>query len=112
MNERSFRRWVRRYEDAGEEGLVDRRLGRRSGRGVPASDEEEIERLYRERYFGFTAKHFHEYLTATHLYAWSYTWTKNFLQLRGLLVKAPRRGAYRRKRPRRPRMIEVEAAPA
>ena len=102
LSERSFRRWVRRYEEAGEEGLVDRRHGRKSGRSVPASDEEEIERLYRERYAGFTAKHFHEYLRSTHHFEWSYTWTKNFLQLRGLLARAPRRGAHRRKRPRRP----------
>ncbi len=104
MNERTFRRWVRRYEEAGEEGLMDRRHGRKSGRAVPASDEEEIERLYKERYAGFTAKHFHEYLRGSHQYEWSYTWTKNFLQLRGLLQRAPRRGAHRRKRPRRPMM--------
>ena len=32
----------------------------------------------------------------------SYTWTKTFLQSKGLLEKAKRRGAHRRKRPRRP----------
>ena len=37
-----------------------------------------------------------------HLFPWSYTWTKLFLQSKGLLEKAPRRGVYRRKRPRRP----------
>jgi transposase len=102
VNERTFRRWVRRYEEAGEEGLIDRRHGRKSGRAVPASDAEEVERLYRERYARLTAKHFHEYLRATHHVEWSYTWTKNFLQRRGLLARAPRRGAHRRKRPRRP----------
>lgn len=102
MSERSFRRWTRRFEEEGEEGLVDRRLGRRSGRAVPARDREEIERLYRERYQGFTAKHFHEHLVRTHGFNWGYTWTKTYLQARGLLTKAPRRGAHRRKRPRRP----------
>jgi len=63
---------------------------------------EEVERLYRERYAGFTAKHFHEHLVLQHKFAWSYTWTKSFLQQRGLLAKAPRRGAHRRKRPHRP----------
>ena len=35
MSERTLRRWARRFEEDGEEGLVDRRLGRRSGRAVP-----------------------------------------------------------------------------
>jgi transposase len=102
MSERTFRRWVRRLEEEGDEGLVDRRLGRRSGRAVPDGAAEEVERLYRERYAGFTAKHFHEHLVRDHGFRWGYTWTKTYLQNRGLLSKAPRRGAHRRKRPRRP----------
>lgn len=102
MSERSFRRWSRRFEEEGEEGLMDRRLGRRSGRAVPDFEAEEVERLYRERYWGFTAKHFHDYLRASHGFTRGYTWTRTFLQGRGLIAKAPRRGAHRRKRPRRP----------
>ncbi|MGA3403542.1 MAG: helix-turn-helix domain-containing protein [Acetobacteraceae bacterium] len=102
MSERTFRRWSRRLEEDGEAGLVDRRLGRRSGRAVPDVTTEEVERLYRERYAGFTAKHFHEHLVSEHKFAWGYTWTKTFLQSRGLLAKAKRRGVHRRKRPRRP----------
>jgi len=102
MSERSFRRWSRRFEADGEEGLLDRRLGRRSGRAVPDDEAERLERLYRERYAGFTAKHFHEHLVRDHGFRWGYTWTKTYLQGRGLLAKAPRRGAHRRKRPRRP----------
>jgi transposase len=102
MSERSFRRWARRFEGEGEAGLLDRRLGRRSGRAVPDEAADEVERLYRERYAGFTAKHFHEHLVRDHNFRWGYTWTKTYLQDRGLLAKAPRRGAHRRKRPRRP----------
>jgi transposase len=102
MSERTFRRYVHRFETEGEEGLLDRRLGRRSGRAVPDAKAEEVEKLYRERYQGFTAKHFHEHLRHGHSFRWGYTWTKTFLQGRGLLAKAPRRGAHRRKRPRRP----------
>ena len=58
--------------------------------------------LYRTRYLGFTAKHFHEILVRDHKFTWGYTWTKTFLQSKGLLVKATKRGAHRRKRPRRP----------
>jgi transposase len=102
MSERTFRRWTRRFEEEGEDGLLDRRLGRRSGRAVPEAEAEEVERLYRERYAGFTAKHFHEHLVGHHGFRWGYTWTKTYLQDRGLLAKAARRGAHRRKRPRRP----------
>ena len=102
MHERTFRRWARRYEEEGDEGLLDRRLGRRSGRAVPEREAQAVSRLYRERYWGFTAKHFHEHLASGHGFRWSYSWTKGYLQQQGLIARAPRRGAHRRKRPRRP----------
>jgi len=82
--------------------LRDRRVGKPSAKRVPEARAREAERLYREMYPGFTAKHFHERLVSHHGFSWGYTWTKTFLQARGLLEKAPRRGAHRRKRPRRP----------
>jgi transposase len=102
VTERTFRRWTRRYEEEGEAGLVDRRLGKASGKRVPADRAEEVERLYRERYQGFTVKHFHEHLIKDHGFGWSYTWTKLHLQWTGVVPKAPRKGAHRRKRERRP----------
>jgi len=102
MGERTFRRWSRRYEEEGEAGLLDRRIGKTSGKRVPVDRCEEVETLYRTRYQGFTARHFHEHLVRDHRFGWSYSWTKAFLQSRNLLAKAPRRGAHRRKRPRRP----------
>ncbi|OMI08736.1 hypothetical protein BSN85_17405 [Bradyrhizobium brasilense] len=39
---RTFQRWAERYEAEGDDGLVDRRLGRRSPRRAP---EEELERM-------------------------------------------------------------------
>jgi transposase len=102
VSERTFRRWRERFEDDGEAGLRDRRLGKVSPKRVPAAREAEVEALYRERYAGFTAKHFHERLVEHHGFTWGYTWTKTFLHSRGLLARAERRGAHRRKRPRRP----------
>lgn len=102
VSERTFRRWTRAYEEDGEAGLVDRRLGKASGRRVPADRAEEVERLYRERYQGFTVKHFHEHLVKDHGFGWGYTWTKLHLQSAGVVAKAPRKGAHRRKRERRP----------
>ena len=102
VGERSFRRWCRRYEEEGETGLLDRRIGKASDRRVPVDRCEEVEHLYRTRYQGFTARHFHEHLVRDHRFGWSYSWTKAFLQSRNLLPKAEHRGAHRRKRPRRP----------
>ena len=102
VNERTFRRWTRRFEEEAEAGLVDRRLGKPSPRRVPAAEVERVAELYRARYGGFTAKHFHEQLVGVHGFNWGYTWTKTFLHGQGLLAPAPRRGAHRRKRPRRP----------
>jgi hypothetical protein len=36
VSDRTFRRYVDRFEADGDAGLVDRRLGRRSGRAVPS----------------------------------------------------------------------------
>ena len=106
VGERTFRRWRQRFEDEGEAGLLDRRLGKASGKRVPVDRGMEVETLYRTRYSGFTAKPFHEQLVQRHnfawSYTWSYTWTKTFLHSKGLLERARRRGAHRRKRPRRP----------
>ena len=102
VSERTFRRWTRAYEEDGEAGLLDGRLGKASGRRVPADRAEEVERLYRERYQGFTVKHFHEHLIKDHGFGWGYTWLKLHLQWAGVVPKAPRKGAHRRKRERRP----------
>ena len=96
VSERTFRGWTRRYEEEGEAGLWDCRLGKASGRRVPSDRAEEVERLYRERYQGFTVKHFHEHLVKDHGFGWGYTWTKLHLQWAGLAPKAPRKGAHRR----------------
>jgi transposase len=102
VSERTFRRWRDRYDEDGEAGLLDRRLGKASGKRVPSDRAEEVEALYRERYPGFTVKHFHEHLVRDHGFGWGYTWLKLHLQWKGLIAKAPRKGAHRRKRERRP----------
>ena len=50
VDERTFRRWRQRFEDDGEAGLLDRRLGKASGKRVPVDRADEVEALYRERY--------------------------------------------------------------
>ena len=102
MNERTFRRWRERYDAEGLEGLLDRRLGKASAKRVPVDQIDQVLSLYRERYRGFTAKHFHDKLRQHHGFTLSYAWTKLRLQDAGLVAKAPRRSAHRKKRPRRP----------
>jgi transposase len=102
MSERTFRRWRDRYQADGLEGLLDRRLDKVSARRVPVDQVDRVLSLYRERYPGFTAKHFHDKLGQHHDFKRSYTWTKLRLQDAGLVAKAPRRSAHRKRRPRRP----------
>ena len=104
VSERTFRRWTRRYEEDGEAGILDGRLGKASGRRVPADRAEEVERLYRERYQGFTVKHFHEHLDwqGPRLWLGLHLVDQQHLQWAGVAPKAPRKGAHRRKRERCP----------
>lgn len=102
INVRTFQRWADRYEAEGDEGLTDRRMGQRSPKRAP---EEELERmlgLFRDKYADFTVKHFHEQLQKRHGYKLGYTVTKLALHAAGLVRKAPKRSAHRKKRPRRP----------
>src|SRR4029077_1997856 len=66
VTERTFRRWGRRFAEEGIRGLADRRRGKPSPKRVPEGWGERLEELYRERYNGFTAKHFHEHLVKDH----------------------------------------------
>ena len=80
VGERTCRRWRQRFEDAGEAGLLDRRLGKASGKRVPADrGAQGWRRFIAGRYAGFTAKHFHEHLARDHQFVWGFTWTKTFL---------------------------------
>lgn len=102
VTERTFRRWSGRYEVEGVAGLDDRRLGRASARATPVDEVLQMVTLYESRYTGWTVKHFHERWHHEHGGTRSYTWTKNRLQAAGHVTRAPRRGAHRKKRPRKP----------
>lgn len=102
VTERTFRRWSIRYEADGVAGLEDRRLGQASARAVPVDEVLQMVTLYETHYTGWTIKHFHERWQAEHGGTRSYTWTKNRLQRAGQVARAPRRGAHRKKRPRKP----------
>ena len=101
VSERTFRRWRDRFEADGAEGLYARRLGRLSARRAPVDEVARVLELFDTRYWDFTAKHFHEKVVAEHGSKRSYNWVRLTLQAYGRRRAAPRRGAHRRKRPRR-----------
>jgi transposase len=99
--ERTFRRYIDRYEEAGLEGLIDKRLSQISQRRAPVDEVLRLVDQYRRRHDGWSAKHF---------YAWyrrdggtrSYTWVKSRLQEAKAMPKAERKGAHRKRRERSP----------
>ena len=114
VSERQFCRYRRRYEADGLEGLADRRLGKASVKRVPVDKITWMLGQYRTRHLGWNVKHFHEHLQRQHGFEWGYTWTKLQLQASGLMGRAKKRGAHRRKRERKPcvgMMLHQDASP-
>jgi len=102
VTDRTMRRWRERLEEDGYSGLADRRKGKVSFRRVPLKTCEEVLRLYGEKYFDFSMRHFHEKLRELHGIELSYTWVQQALQGAGLVKRRKRRGPHRRRRERRP----------
>lgn len=99
--ERSFRRYLQRYEEQGLDGLIDRRLEQVSNRQAPVDEVVSLTQRYEERHRGWNVKHF---------YSWykrdggvrSYSWVKKCLQEAGLVKTGKQKGVHRKKRERRP----------
>src|SRR3974377_1749590 len=102
ITDRHLRRWRERYEQFGFDGVLDRRRCRPSEKRVPVETVERVLGLYREQYFDFNVRHFHEKLGEQHGIGLSYTWVKAALQGAGLVARGRKRGVHRKRRPRRP----------
>jgi transposase len=102
ISDRHMRRWRERYEEGGFRGLFDRRRGKPSPKRVPMAVLERVLELYREKYFDFNLRHFHEKLASEHRIGLSYSWVKGVLQGAGLVARGRQRGVHRKRRPRRP----------
>lgn len=102
VSERTFRRWSRSYEAEGAEGLYDGRLDRAAHNTAPVDEVATLLNLFETRYVNFNVSHFYDKYRDDHQGQRSYTWVKNTLQEGGLIKKAKKRGAHRRKRERRP----------
>ena len=77
-------------------------LGKASIKQVPVDEIAWMLDQYGAHYRGWNVKRFHEHIHREHNFNWSYTWTKMQLHAAGLVDGAARRGAHRRKRPRKP----------
>ena len=86
-----------RYEEAGLEGLRDRRLSEVSHRKAPVDEVIELVDQYRAHHGGWNVRHFHSWYRRDGGRR-SYTWVKNTLQGAGVVKRAPRRGAHRKRR--------------
>ncbi|MBX3288074.1 MAG: ISNCY family transposase [Acidobacteria bacterium] len=98
---RHLRRLREKYEEYGFEGLFDGRMGKVSPRRIAVEVVEEVLRLYREQYYDFNVRHFHEKLEEEHSMTISYTWVRNLLQESGLVAKKRPRKKHRKRRERK-----------
>lgn len=101
MCERSFRRYVLKYEAEGLDGLIDRRLEQVSNRRAPVDEVMALVDQYRNRHRGWNVKHFHNWYRRCGGVR-GYTWVKKRLQEAKLVPKAEKRGAHRKRRERSP----------
>jgi transposase len=102
MSDRQLRRWRKRWDTHGYDGLFDHRTKQPSPKRVPMGNVEKVLRLFREKYFDLNVKHFVEKLHSQEQIELSYTWVKTALQNAGLVKRYRKRGPHRKKRPRRP----------
>ena len=86
VSPRQLRRMVERWRELGQQGLFDRRCTT-SPKRASADEVETVLRLYREQYFDFNVKHFHQMLVERHQLRRGYTWTKGVLQTAGLVER-------------------------
>ncbi|MCY3770031.1 MAG: ISNCY family transposase [Gammaproteobacteria bacterium] len=98
ISDRTFRRYLNRYEEEGLDGLADKRLNEISHRRAPVDEVVQLETLYRDGYDGWNVRHFHRWYRTRHQGTRSYTWVKNHLQKAGLVDRGRKRGPHRKKR--------------
>ena len=92
---RTFRRYIHRYELAGSEGLIDRRVSQGSPRRAPLDEVAEVVNTYNTRHEGWNVKQFFAWYRHTGGQR-SYNWVRMQLQDAGAVKKLPRRGWHRK----------------
>lgn len=97
--DRTFRRYIDRYEESGIAGLSDKRLTQASFRRAPVDEVMAVTDQYKSRHRGWNVKHFHSWYRRDGGKR-SYGWVKNTLQSEGLVLKSAKRGVHRKRRER------------
>jgi transposase len=111
---RQMRRWKKRYETHGYDGLYDRRRKIPSPKRVPLDIAEKVLRLYREKYFDFNMSHFYDKLRKEHNIHLSYNWIRLALEGAGLVETRQRHSPHRKRRDRKPlvgMMLHMDGSP-
>ena len=101
MSERTFRRYVVRYEEEGKQGVLDKRLGKPSPRRASQQEVSRVVALYRDCYSNRNIRHFYEAYEEVHGGARGYSWVKRCLQDAGVVPRGKRRGPHRELRERK-----------
>jgi transposase len=99
--DRTFRRYLDRYDRWGMDGLSDKRLTQASFRRAPVDEVMAVAHRYNHRYRGWNVKHFYSQYRKDGGER-SYSWVKNTLQSSGLVPKVSKRGVHRKRRERSP----------
>ena len=100
MSETNFRRYSKRYEAEGTDGLLDRRFAKVPQNRVSVDTVIKMLMLFDTQYWHFPPKHSHEKLVSEHKFTQSYNFVRLTLHSHGCIQKAPRHGTHRRKRER------------
>ncbi|MBM4313255.1 MAG: ISNCY family transposase [Deltaproteobacteria bacterium] len=100
VSDRTFRRYICRYDEDRVEGILDKRLTQASHRRAPVDEVLEVGRQY-ERYRGWSVRHFYGKYRESQG-SRSYTWVKRSLQRQGLVSKVTKGGVHRKRRERAP----------
>jgi len=101
ISERTFRRYLRRVEEEGVKGILDKRLTQASSRRAPVDEALGLVEKVCSRHEGWNAKHFHSWYRKEGG-SRSYTWVKKTLQENGVVEKTPGKGRHRERRERAP----------
>jgi transposase len=99
--DRTFRRYIDRYDHWGMDGLSDKRLTQSSFRRAPVDEVMGVADRYKNRYRGWNVKHFYSKYQKDGGQR-SYSWVKKTLQSSGLVPKVSKRGVHRKHRERSP----------
>lgn len=102
VTDRTFRRYINRYDDEGLEGIYDKRLTQASHRRAPLDEVLNVCNIYKEKYSDFNVRHFYRWYQQEHEGKRSYSWVKDTLQKKGLVQQGQAKGQHRKQRERSP----------